>query len=163
MCSVLGRCSVSMRSICARYVVSTCLDVVGTWLVCGWYVVGMSSVCGWYVVGMSSVCGWHVVGRPTRTCSYTEHHQDNNAAGEKELHCYTEVIWSLLKQTVLPNQRALAFETLCVYCIQATLSKADTLGTKATVRFREVSALRKFSYRDTSAIRQGVDQICCPV
>ena len=28
-------------------------------------------------------------------------------------------------------------------CIQSTLSKADTLGTKATVRFREVSALER--------------------
>ena len=64
--------------------------------------------------------------------------------------------------------------------------------TKFAVRFREVSALervplqrykcnsagsgpnllsglercpvwREFRYRDTSAIRQGVDQICCPV
>ena len=43
-----------------------------------------------------------------------------------------------------------------VYVIQSTLSKADTLGTKATVRFREVSALERFPlqrYKCNSARR----------
>ena len=49
-----------------------------------------------------------------------------------------------LTSPILSENKATIWELLLnLCCIQSTLSKADTLGTKATVRFREVSALER--------------------